>query len=96
MQTAKTDQTQQMPRLISLTCSLALRSFWWFCHEATHLFGDLDLSPNLLGTDKIVPLLFTPQAGTPSATKCHRRKKHIARPGLEPKMSRTLCEHSDH
>ena len=24
------------------------------------------------------------------------RKKHMARPGLEPRTSRTLCEHSDH
>ena len=31
------------------------------------------------------------------ATKCHREgKKHMARPGLEPRTSRIPCKHSDH
>ena len=50
---------------------------------------------NHAGTDETVPLLLAARARThtepPNVTG---RKKHMARPGLEPKTSRIPCEHS--
>ena len=44
--------------------------------------------------DETVPLLLAAQHWP---TKCHRGgKKHMARPGLEPRTSPRPCKHSDH
>ena len=34
--------------------------------------------------------------GRPCGTICHGSKKHMAQPGLDPRTSRILCEHSAH
>ena len=49
---------------------------------------------NHAGTDETVPTLFATRAQTHQMSQ--GRKKHIARPGLEPRTSRIPCEHSDH
>ena len=59
----------------------------------------LDSSSNLLGTDAVRQSLCCSQPEhepTLSYQMPQERKKHMARPGLEPRTSRIPCEHSNH
>ena len=52
---------------------------------------------NHAGTDERVTLLLAARARTHTGHQMLQgRKKHMARPGLEPRTSRIPCEHSDH
>ena len=52
---------------------------------------------NHAGTDETVPLPLAARARTHTGHQMpQRRKKHMPRPGLEPRTSRRPWEHSDH
>ena len=52
---------------------------------------------NHAGTDETVLLLLAARARPHTGHQMSQgRKKHMARPGLEPRTSRRPCEHSDH
>ena len=80
------DQTGQMPRLIRV-----------FAGRTGHFVGFIML--------QLLYFVFFPESAwnrRDTSTDPHtglqmsREEKHIARPGLENRTSRTLCEHSDH
>ena len=86
--------------------SQTVRALWPLSYRATRSTCDnfpclirfvSESARNHAGTDETVPLLLAVQARTHTDHQMSQgRKKHMARPGLEPRTSRIPCEHSDH